>query len=88
MTMMDMTCAPRLALTPRDSAHPDGTGFDVRHAGRRLAAALIGPLVLLGTRAVEDVDDLDGGDIPGPVLQNPHMVDEDGRALGARLGRP
>lgn len=86
MTMIEMTCSPRPAPAPRDSASPD-RGFHLRDAGRRLAAALVGPLVLLGTRPVEDVDDLDGGDIPGPVLENPHMDDQGSRMAGAH-GRP
>jgi HAD superfamily hydrolase (TIGR01490 family) len=37
--------------------------------GRRLVAGAVGAVVASGTRPVEDVDDLDGDDVPGPALQ-------------------
>jgi hypothetical protein len=45
--------------------------------GKRLVAGAVGAVVSRGTQPVEDVDGLDGGDIPGPVLANPDLVDDD-----------
>jgi HAD superfamily hydrolase (TIGR01490 family) len=45
--------------------------------GRRLVAGAVGAVVSRGTRPVEDVDGLDGGDIPGPILTNPDLVEDD-----------
>lgn len=82
MTIIDVQNHLADGHQPQDT---DGPGSRVARAGRRIAAALVGPLVLLGTRPVEDLDDIDGGDIPGPVLENPHLRAEASRMAHGRI---
>jgi HAD superfamily hydrolase (TIGR01490 family) len=51
---------------------------DVRSWGRlgqRVVASAVGAIVSRGTRPVEDVDELDAGDVPGAVLVNPDLFE-------------
>ena len=86
--MTTMICAPRPTAAPEGAKRSSLTDLDLRHLGRRLAAALVGSVVLVGTRPVEDVDDLDAGDIPGPVLENPHLRAEAEQLHTVAHGRP
>lgn len=52
--------------------------------GKRLVAGVVGAVVSRGTQPVEDVDGLDGGDIPGPILENPDLVEDDAIKVLAR----
>ena len=52
---------------------------DVRSWGRlgqRVVASAVGAIVSRGTRPVEDVDELDAGDVPGAVLVNPDLFED------------
>lgn len=94
--MTTMTASQKLrAPRPLPAAPADPAGAATSAArpplpgglGQRVVAGLVAALISRGTRPVEDLDELDAGDVPGPVLANPDLDEGAGREPVRTHGR-